>query len=83
MDREIVLQHAAPWVRGDVTFVAIHIYAPAGGPITVTLGVDADQEMDYDLTIGDTFSVRGETWVLDRVEGHLSRDYRVFLRQVE
>ncbi|MGW6820537.1 hypothetical protein [Streptomyces sp. NPDC055005] len=35
------------------------------------------------MGIGDTFLVRGEVWVLDRVENHLSRDYRVFLRKAQ
>ncbi|MEW1640263.1 DUF6406 domain-containing protein [Streptomyces sp. NPDC093801] len=80
---EIVLQHAAPWVRADATFVVIHVYAPDGGSVRVFLFVKADGEEEYELGIGDTFSVRGETWALDRVEDHLSRNYRVILRKVE
>ncbi|MCY0919520.1 MULTISPECIES: DUF6406 domain-containing protein [unclassified Streptomyces] len=83
MVSEIMLRHAAPVALGDVTFVAIHVHAPTGLPLTVSLGVDADEETDYELGIGDTFLVRGEVWVLDRVENHLSRDYRVFLRKAQ
>ncbi|MFG2665125.1 DUF6406 domain-containing protein [Streptomyces sp. NPDC048387] len=79
---KIVLRHAVPWAHSDATFVAIHVYAPDGGAVMVTLFVKADGEEEYDLGIGDTFSVHGETWALDRVENHLSPNYRVFLRKV-
>ncbi|MGW2678736.1 DUF6406 domain-containing protein [Streptomyces sp. NPDC001436] len=80
---KIVLRHAVPWVRRDATFLAIHVYAPDGGAITVTLVVKTDGEEEYDLAVGDTFRVRDETWALYHVEDHLSPNYRVFLRKVE
>ncbi|MER7341482.1 DUF6406 domain-containing protein [Streptomyces sp. NPDC000075] len=77
-----MLQHAAPWVRADATFVAVHVYAPDGGGVKVFLVVKADEEEEYELGIGGAFTVRGEMWSLDRVENQSSRDYLVFLRKV-
>lgn len=43
--------------------------------------VEADGEHEYELAVGDTFAVRGETWVLDRVENISGADYRAFLER--
>lgn len=68
MISEIKLRHAVPFALGDVTFIAGHVHAPEGVPLSFSLFVVADGEHKYTLGIGDTFPVRGETWALDRVE---------------
>ncbi|MFJ2593417.1 DUF6406 domain-containing protein [Streptomyces erythrochromogenes] len=83
MASEIMLRHAIPVALAGVTFVAIHVHAPAGLPPTVSLGVVTDEEKDYDLRVGETFPVRGETWVVDRVEDQSSPGYRVFIRKAD
>ncbi|MFD0144685.1 MULTISPECIES: DUF6406 domain-containing protein [unclassified Streptomyces] len=45
--------------------------------------VVADEEQDYDLVPGDTFLVRGETWVFDRVQDVPDRGRYVVLKHVE
>ncbi|MEV7541988.1 DUF6406 domain-containing protein [Streptomyces sp. NPDC089915] len=80
---EVVLRHAVPQICAEVELMAIHVYAPDGEVVKVFLWVKVDAVEEYELGIGDVFSVRGGTWVLDRVEDHLSRNYRVILRKVE
>ncbi|MFI7295453.1 DUF6406 domain-containing protein [Streptomyces sp. NPDC050121] len=79
---EVRLRLAIPERRNEVRYVLRHVYAPDGGPITVYLTVAADEVKKHVLEVGGTFSVRDETWVVDRVDV-MSDDARVVLRRVE
>lgn len=79
---KVRLRHAIPERRKDVRYILRHIYAPDEGPVTVSLTVVADEEKEYVLEVGGTFSVRDETWVVDQVDP-MSNDVRVVLRLVE
>ncbi|MGW2204620.1 DUF6406 domain-containing protein [Streptomyces sp. NPDC001774] len=52
---------------GDIDFILAHVQVREGQTPLVSFPVVADEEQDYDLVPGDTFLVRGETWVFDRV----------------
>ena len=82
MINKVWLRHAIPERRNGVRYILRHVYAPDEGPITVSLTVVADEEKKYVLEVGGTFSVRDETWVVDRVDP-MSNDVRVVLRLVE
>ncbi len=47
--------------------------------MTVSLTVVADEEAKYVLAVGETFSARGETWVVARADP-TSGDARAVLR---
>ncbi|WP_353961621.1 DUF6406 domain-containing protein [Streptomyces sp. NBC_01789] len=80
---EVFLRHGVPGGRDGVRYVVRSVRLPDGHPVSVDLVVAADQERDYLLGIGDTFPVRDETWVLDRVENLPRPDWWVVLRKVE
>ncbi|MFB8087918.1 DUF6406 domain-containing protein [Streptomyces sp. NPDC055992] len=83
MTAEVFLRNAVPAKRDGVRFVVRGVHLPDGLPVSVDLVVVTDQERDHLLGIGDTFPVREETWVLDRVENLPTLDWRVVLRKVE
>ncbi|WP_374224470.1 DUF6406 domain-containing protein [Streptomyces sp. ISL-94] len=82
MTAEISLRHGVMTRAAIGRFGVIHVDARPGYPLTVRLGVVAGEERRYTLQPGDTFPVRDELWVLDRVEDPTG-DWRVYLRKVE
>ncbi|WP_158711130.1 DUF6406 domain-containing protein [Streptomyces albus] len=81
---EINLRHGVPQELNGAAFAVIHVYAPKEAPLSVSLVVAAEEERHYDLGIGDTFPIRNETWMLDRVENlHTGGNWRVVLRKAE
>ncbi|MDT0573120.1 DUF6406 domain-containing protein [Streptomyces sp. DSM 3412] len=82
MFNEIGLRHAVPERRNGVRFILRYVKAPDDGPMTISLTVVADEEAKYVLAVGETFSVRDETWVVARVDP-TSDDVRAVLRLVE
>ncbi|MBO8187924.1 DUF6406 domain-containing protein [Streptomyces spirodelae] len=84
MTGDIRLRQGVPGHSGNARFVVRHLWAPDGRPLTVYLVVVADGEREVELALGDTFSVRDETWLLDRVDGLETDDgWRVVLRKVD
>jgi len=82
MINEIRLRHGVPERVDGARFAVIHVYAPEGAPLSVSLVVVAGEEQDYELGIGETFPVRNETWMLDCVENlHSGGNWRVVLRK--
>ncbi|MGW2018295.1 DUF6406 domain-containing protein [Streptomyces sp. NPDC001927] len=74
-----------PRVVGDsdnARFSVVHLYAPAGEPLSIQLVVAADDERTYTLHVGDTFPVRDETWTFERVENLETERWLVLLRKV-
>jgi hypothetical protein len=65
------------------SFGVINVDAREGHPLTVRLGVVADEENRYTLQPGDTFPVRDQTWKLDRVDDPGESDWTVVLTRVE
>lgn len=76
---EIELRHAIPERRNGVRFILRYVKIPDEGPMTVSLTVVADEEAKYVLAVGETFSARGETWVVARADP-TSGDARAVLR---
>ncbi|WP_327255103.1 DUF6406 domain-containing protein [Streptomyces sp. NBC_01244] len=82
MASEVSIRRGAPTRTSIALFDVIDVDARPGLPLTVRLGFDDGEEHRYTLEPGDTFSVRDETWVLDRVEDPAG-NWRVFIRRVE
>ncbi|WP_374224453.1 DUF6406 domain-containing protein [Streptomyces sp. ISL-94] len=82
MADEVFLRHGVPGEREGVRYIVRRVRAPKELPVSVALVVVADGEQHYDLGIGDTFPVRDETWVLDRVENLPRPDWWVVLRKI-
>ncbi|MFD4242211.1 DUF6406 domain-containing protein [Streptomyces sp. NPDC058525] len=82
MTTEIWLRRGIPHQEDFAFFGVIHVDARPDHPLTVRLGVNADEERRYTLEPGDTFPVRDELWTLDRVVDP-SGDWRVVIRKVE
>ncbi|MDX3618852.1 hypothetical protein OG920_26985 [Streptomyces europaeiscabiei] len=81
---EITLRHGVPERSEKARFAVIHVYAPDDQPVTVFLVVAAEEEHEFELGIGDTFPVRDETWILDRVDGlGTGGNWRVVLRKAD
>lgn len=80
---EVRLRLAIPESRDDIRFVLRDVYAPDGGPLAVFLTVAAGGVKRYALEVGGTFSVREDTWVVDRVVDVMNDDVQVVLRRVE
>ena len=82
MTGEISIRHGVPRRAATASFGVIHVDARPGHPLTVRLGVKDGEERRYTLEPGDTFPVRDELWVLDRVDDP-SGDWRVVIRKAE
>jgi hypothetical protein len=80
---EIILWHGVSANEDFGNFGVINIDARENHPLVVRLGVVDDEEHRYNLSPGDTFPVRDQTWKLDRVENPSSRDWTVVLTKVE
>ncbi|MEU5244331.1 DUF6406 domain-containing protein [Streptomyces asoensis] len=83
MHDELRLRLAIPERRNDVRFLLRDIYAPDEGAVTVYLTVAGEDVRKLALEIGGAFSVRDESWVVDRVDDLMSNDVQVVLRLVE
>ncbi|KRD18973.1 hypothetical protein ASE41_19575 [Streptomyces sp. Root264] len=80
---EVRLVHGIPAFEDGIQFGVIHVDARPGVPLTVRLGVAADDERRYTLEVGDSFAVRAENWKVDRVENPGSDDWCVVLKKTD
>ncbi|MGW1006662.1 DUF6406 domain-containing protein [Streptomyces sp. NPDC002520] len=84
MISRVPLRRGVPFETENAWFAVRHVYAPEGLPPTVYLIVDAAGEREFELGIGDTFSVHDETWIVERVDGlGTGGNWRVILTKVE
>ncbi|MFF7358950.1 DUF6406 domain-containing protein [Streptomyces filipinensis] len=83
MTGEIRLRQGVPGHADGVRFVVRHLWAPDDRPLAVYLIVVADDEREVEVGMGDMFSIRDDTWLLDRVDDLDSDDWRVVLRKVQ
>lgn len=79
---EIHLQHGRQRNTTIGSFGVIYVDAREGHPLTVRLGVAAEEENRYTLRLGDTFPVGDQTWRLDRVDDPGTRNWTVVLTKV-
>ncbi|MEU6948504.1 DUF6406 domain-containing protein [Streptomyces sp. NPDC046316] len=82
MTSEVRMRTGVPAPFGDIDFILAHVQVREGHPPLASFTVVADEEHDYDLVPGDTFLVRGETWVFDRVQDVPDRGRYVVLKHV-
>ncbi|MEU7034345.1 DUF6406 domain-containing protein [Streptomyces sp. NPDC046237] len=83
MISEVRMRTGVPAPFGDIEFILAHVQVREGQQPLASFTVVADEEQDYDLVPGDTFVVRGETWVFDRVQDLPDRGRYVVLKRVE
>ncbi|MEU9996033.1 DUF6406 domain-containing protein [Streptomyces sp. NPDC050848] len=79
---EVWLRHGVQGFSDTARFAVIHLHTPPGEPLTLRLGLVAEEEHRYTLHVGDTFPVRDETWAFDRVDHLESEQWVVVLRKV-
>jgi hypothetical protein len=80
---EVSLKHGHLANLDAGRFGVIDIDARDDHPLTVRLGVVADEEHRHTLRLGETFPVRDQTWKLDRVDNADKSDWTVVLTRVE
>ncbi|MET7700993.1 DUF6406 domain-containing protein [Streptomyces sp. NPDC005485] len=83
MIKVLMLGHGVAGRVADARFITVQLHTPEGAPPVLTLCVVTDQERDYDLHVGETFPVLGDTWRLDRIDGIDTEDWQAILRKVE
>ncbi|MFF5938214.1 DUF6406 domain-containing protein [Streptomyces sp. NPDC012508] len=83
MISEVRMRTGVPAPFADIEFILAHVQVREGHPPLASFTVVADEEQDYDLVPGDTFVVRGETWVFDRVQDVPDRGRYAVLKRVE